>query len=764
MPSDRSLRKLLLQWGLLWSAIIMGSLLWNEHLIRHRIYDFSRHEAETTINKDLTFRRWVTMHGGVYVRPTEQTPPNPWLKIPKRDVLTTDGEPLTLMNPAYVTRQAMSMYNDSFGAKGHITSLHLKNPGNAPDDWEREALQSFEKGASSASTVAKLGDTQFYRLILPMKMEQGCLKCHADTGIPLGGIRGGISASIPLTPHLAAAGSSIRGVRTAYGGIWLLGMASIVVGSVLYDRQQRRREEAEERLQESALFLRESQAIANLAGWKANPETGLLRWTDEMYRMLECPADYQLDHESGFLFFDPADREQVKRSTFAAWKNGSGFSITCRMITLAGRQFWAELRCMGLVENHSGSYLVGTLQDISAYKQTEEMLIAAREAAEASTRTKNELLAVISHELRTPLNGVIGGAQLLGMTELTDDQQEYLQMVEISASNELALVNDLLDLASLDASEIKIATAPFALNDSIMNAMLPHRTAIKERGLTLKSDISPALCRTVLGDGRRLTQVVSNLINNAVKFTAQGEISLAADLLDKGEGSMILRLVVSDTGIGIAPKDQHRIFEPFVQADMSHTRSYGGTGLGLSICKKLVERMGGAISLESEAGKGSRFTIELPFMAAAPVAEPVVSRISPEPAPATAITVLIAEDNLINLKATTGMLRKMGCSVVCAADGKEALAHWMQGGVDVVLMDIQMPVMDGLEALQFIRDKEKQNGSHTPVVALTAHAMHDDRERLLKAGFDGYLAKPVDVQALAAELERVRGALQPSKG
>ena len=763
MPSDRSLRKLLLQWGLLWSAIILGSLLWNEHLIRQRIYDFSRHEAETTINKDLTFRRWVTMHGGVYVRPTEQTPPNPWLKTPKRDVLTTDGEQLTLMNPAYVTRQAMSMYNDSFGAKGHITSLHLKNPGNAPDDWEREALQSFEKGASSASTVAKLGDTQFYRLILPMKMEQGCLKCHADTGIPLGGIRGGISASIPLTPHFAAAKQSIRSARMAYGGIWLLGMASIVVGSVLYDRQQRRREEAEERLQESALFLRESQAIANLAGWKSNPETGVLRWTDEMYRMLECPADYQLDHESGFVFFDPADREQIKRSILAAWKSGSGFSITCRMNTLSGRQFWAELRCMGLVDNHSGSYLVGTLQDITAYKQTEEMLIAAREAAEASTRTKNELLAVISHELRTPLNGVIGGAQLLGMTELTDDQQEYLQMVEISASNELALVNDLLDLASLDASEIKIATAPFALHDSIINALLPHRTIIRERGLTFRSDISPALYRTVLGDSRRLTQVVSNLINNAIKFTPQGEISLKADLLERGAGSVTVRIVVSDTGIGIASKDQQRVFEPFVQADMSHTRSYGGTGLGLSICSKLVERMGGSISLESEAGAGSRFTIELPFVVADPVAEPATSGTAVEFTP-TGSTVLVAEDNLINLKATSGMLRKMGYTVVSAADGKEALAHWMQGGIDVVLMDIQMPVMDDIEAMQFIRAREQQTGCHTPVVALTAHAMQEDRERLLKSGFDGYLAKPVDFRALAAELERVRGILQPAKG
>jgi CheY-like chemotaxis protein/anti-sigma regulatory factor (Ser/Thr protein kinase) len=258
----------------------------------------------------------------------------------------------------------------------------------------------------------------------------------------------------------------------------------------------------------------------------------------------------------------------------------------------------------------------------------------------------------------------------------------------------------------------------------------------------------------VLGDSRRLTQVVSNLINNAIKFTPQGEISLKVDLLDRGTGSVTVRIVVSDTGIGIAPKDQHRIFEPFVQADMSHTRSYGGTGLGLSICNKLVERMGGSISLESEAGAGSRFTIELPFVVTDPVAEPAASGTAVEFTP-TGSTVLVAEDNLINLKATSGMLRKMVYTVVCAADGKEALAHWMQGGIDVVLMDIQMPVMDGIEAMQFIRAREQNSGCHTPVVALTAHAMQEDRERLLKAGFDGYLAKPVEAQTLINEISRV---------
>lgn len=758
MPSDRSLKRLLLQWGLLWSLIIAGSLLWNEHLINDEVLSFANIAARNTIAKDLTFRRWVTMHGGVYVKPTKETPPNLWLKVPKRDILTTDGDRLTLMNPAYVARQAMSMFNEKYGTIGHITSLYLKNPDNAPDSWEREAMLQFKSQDDSATLITDIDGEPHYRLILPMIMEKGCLYCHADTGIPEGGIRGAISTSVPLKPmHLEAKGR-IGAIRLGHLGIWMVGMLSIGVGTLLYDRQQRRREEAEEQLQESAMFLRESQEIARLGGWKSNPDTGLLRCTEEMYTLLDFPADHPLTYDSGFAFVDPEDKRKLLDALRSSWESGSGFTITCRMKTFSGRVFWADIHCVGRIENHNGSYLVGTLQDITTYKQAEEMMRFAKESAEATTRTKNELLAVISHELRTPLNGVIGGAQLLGMTELSADQHEYLQMIEISAGNELALVNDLLDLASLDATEIKILEAPFVLMDSFMAAIAPHRTVVEERGLTFKTDLPQNLATKIIGDGRRLTQIVSNLLGNAVKFTHQGEIGLAVYLEHVGEDTLAVRIVVSDTGIGIEEKDRERIFEPFVQADMSHTRSYGGTGLGLSICSKLVQRMGGRIGLDSDSGKGSTFFVELSFTLAPKQDEPEpqpTEKLSKTEESDTVPAILVAEDNPINLKATAGMLRKMGYRVLCATDGKEALTHWMTGGITLILMDIQMPVMDGIEALQFIRRKELGKTEKTLVVALTAHAMQNDRERLLNAGFDGYLPKPVDAKTLGDELKRV---------
>ncbi len=734
MKKYRTIWMALLQWGLLWSVIIGCSLLWNERLIRQQVYDYSRHEATTIINKDLAFRRWATGHGGVYVHPTPQTPPNPWLTVPKRDVVTTDGDHLTLMNPAYMTRQVMGLFGEQFGVKGHITSLVLKNPGNAPDAWERAALLQFEKGVAAVHRLTTIDGAPHYRLILPMKMEQGCLKCHADTGIPVGGIRGGISAAVPLAPHLRAGENGLKGVRLAHGGIWLVGMLGITIASVVYHRQQQRERQAEENLRaqealyaslttaapigifhadlagaccyvneywtrltgitleqalgdgwlaslypddrpkfsaawqqtlqgqqnlaieyrflradgsvgwafgqsasifdnngavtgyvrtitditsrkqaeaalaETTLFLNESQAIAHLGGWKSNPATGMLYWTDEFYRLLEHPAGEPISHEGCFRYFDPQDLPQAKQALAAAFEQGSPFRLSCRMISATGRRFWADFRCIGRQEGPNGSYIAGVLQDITEHKQIEELLTGAKETAEATSRTKTELLATLSHELRTPLNGVMGGVQLLEMTELTDEQQEYLEMVRVSAGNELALVNDLLDLAGLESSGLKVESGPFNLLESIKLAITLHRSALETRRLPLTTSLPENLAQLVIGDGRRLTQIISNLLGNAIKFTEQGGVSLAADCLPSGGSGLRLRLQVSDTGIGIAEKDLQRIFEPFVQVDMSSTRRFGGTGLGLTICHKLAEQMGGSIGVDSRPGEGSCFT------------------------------------------------------------------------------------------------------------------------------------------------------------
>jgi PAS domain S-box-containing protein len=883
MKKYRTIWMALLQWGLLWSLIVGCSLLWNERLIQQQIYEYAHHEAATIINKDLAFRRWATMHGGVYVHPTEQTPPNPWLTVPKRDIVTTDGDTLTLMNPAYITRQVMGLFGEQFGVKGHITSRIVKNPANAPDTWENNALLRFEKGGISVSELTAINGAPYYRLILPMKMEQGCLKCHADTLIPVGGIRGGISTAVPLAPHLQGGEKGLRGVRLAHGGIWLVGMIGITIASTIYLRQQQRERQAEDALRaqealyaslttasptgvfqtdttgdccyvndrwlqlaglpfeqalgsgwvaalhpddrqqvyeewncsvserrsfnleyrflhpdgnvvwvygqsaeifdnkggivgyvgtitditkrkqteaalaEQALFLRESQSIVHLAGWKSNPHTDLLSWTDEMYHMLDHPQGEPVSHTACFRYFDPQDLPMVEKALQEAMRNGTSFKLTCRMVSVHGRRFWADFRCVGRMDGPDGSYIAGTLQDITEHKQIEELLTSAKETAEATSRAKTELLGTLSHELRTPLNGVMGGVQLLEMTDLSPEQEEYLQMVSTSATNELALVNDLLDLAGLEASGLKVESVPFNLLESIKLAITLHRSTLETRGLPLITRLPEHLAQQVIGDGRRLTQIVSNLLGNAIKFTEQGEISLAADCISCGGGKLRLQLRICDTGIGIAAKDLQRIFDPFVQADMSSTRRFGGTGLGLAISCRLTERMGGSLQVKSQPGEGSSFTLELPFT---PV-DGTVAQTVPTADPSLAVwngpslTVLVAEDNETNLKAAAGLVKKLGLKAICAEDGKQALAHWMSGGVDVILMDIQMPVMDGSEATRFIRQREQSSGMHIPIIALTAHAMAGDRERLLAEGFDGYVAKPFQISELAAELEQV---------
>ena len=452
------------------------------------------------------------------------------------------------------------------------------------------------------------------------------------------------------------------------------------------------RKKAEAALAETALFLKESQAIAHLAGWKSNPNSDQLFWTDELYRMLEHPQDEPVSHSACFRYFDPQDLPLVEQALQEAIQNGTPFKLNCRMITAGGRRFWADFRCVGRMEGADGSYIAGTLQDISEHKQVEELLISAKEMAETTSRAKTELLGALSHELRTPLNGVMGGVQLLEMSELPEEQQEYLQMIKSSAANELALVNDLLDLAGLEASGMQIESAPFNLLDSIRLSMTLHRTSLEVRGLPLATSLPDSLNQLVIGDGKRVTQIINNLLGNAVKFTEQGGVTIAAELIPCGGNDLRLRLQVSDTGIGINPKDLKRIFDPFVQADMSSTRKFGGTGLGLAICHRLAERMGGSIRVDSVPGEGSCFTLELPLRSANGAVQTAPADSDQTSFPTwdgPSLTVLIAEDNLTNLKAAAGLVTKMGLKAICAEDGKQAVAHWMTGSVDAILMDIQ---------------------------------------------------------------------------
>jgi CheY-like chemotaxis protein len=363
----------------------------------------------------------------------------------------------------------------------------------------------------------------------------------------------------------------------------------------------------------------------------------------------------------------------------------------------------------------------------------------------------------MSHEIRNPMNGILGMTQLLEMTELTEEQQEFVAALKLSGKNLISLINDILDLSKIEAGKITLESAEFSLQHCIDHVVLMQKSVIFGKGLTLDLEVSEEIPQIILGDQFRVKQILHNLLGNAVKFTSHGGITISAQLLELKDSSLLVQLTVQDSGIGISPENFDKIFKPFVQEDGSITRKYGGTGLGLAISRSLAELMDGNISVESTTDAGSCFKVTLPF---AVVKESSTTEESPKKTIVSCadspLRILLVEDDQVSITFETLLLRKLGHDVVAVKSGTECLTALEQGTFDIVLMDISMPEMNGEDALREIRRNEQNTPLHQMVIALTAYTLRGDKERFMEAGFDGYVSKPMAIVELVREMERLK--------
>ena len=685
-----------------WTLVILLSLAWLTHQQRQEANELARFVARTHIEKDLLFREWNARHGGVYVPTTERTPPNPHLTlpaVPERDIQTATGTLLTLVNPAYMTRQINELAKNKLQVQSNITSLKPLRPENSPDRWEAATLRRFETRTDEYAEIVTIDDAEFFRLMRPLLVEEGCLDCHADQGYEVGEIRGGISVSLPMAPFSAAHQGHQYTTWAGHLGFWLMGLFVLQFGYQQLQRRTREQLEAEESASAASSEL--EQIFATAAGGMRviDLNYNVIRY-NQTFELLFNVEGLPIIGKKCYKVFPGKDcgtldcpvtriKQGEKRIEFRAEKQRRDGSIIPCMIT-ALPFFDSKGNLRGVIED---------FRDITEMERKEAELIAARHQAEAANTAKSEFLANMSHEIRTPMNAILGMNRLALETKLTPEQRQYLTNVQLASESLMSLVNDLLDFSKIEAGQIQLESKSFDLQELLDSVLLTMAGRAHEKNIELYQRVQPELPTALVGDPLRLRQILFNLLSNAVKFTSQGHVLLTVSEEPTPEpGELLVRFTVTDTGPGIAAAATEHIFERFCQGDSSVTRIYGGTGLGLTISKRLVELLGGRIWVDSQLGQGSTFGFTTRLRKRVTV---LPQDHFSDLAPAT-LPVMVVRENPVGRKVLKELYAWHGFPVTDLDNGEEALRvlhEAAQAGMPfkLLVMDQNLPGLNGVQ-------------------------------------------------------------------